>query len=245
MTPDFQKLLDAHDWDFMSSEGARYDRGLASQKKLLYLCQQQPELFRLYNRAENRHIAGLCTTANRFQTSSDNSAENENQKPTNPQTHSIPTTMKEVFQLFFDICIDPLVETLKRAAIALEASNSIHHVPAVTDNCNLVARPAETPAEPVAKKVADKPAKAPKPAPAPAPEPEPEVEPDEPMTEGRFKETVKTLSNEGKVALKAYFVKKFGHNTMAEVLPQNRADIHAKALELGATDTDPDAIGDM
>ena len=65
------------------------------------------------------------------------------------------------------------------------------------------------------------------------------------MTEGRFKETVKTLSNEGKMALKAYFVKKFGHNTMAEVLPQNRADIHAKALELGATDTDPDAIGDM
>ena len=74
MIPDFQKLLDAHDWDFMSSEGTRYDRGLASQKKLLYLCQQQPELFRLYNRAESRHIAGLCTTTNKFQTSPGNSA---------------------------------------------------------------------------------------------------------------------------------------------------------------------------
>ena len=229
MTPDFQKLLDAHDWDFMSSEGARYDRGLVSQKKLLYLCQQQPELFRLYNRAESRHIAGLYATTDKFQTSSGNSAENENQKPTNPQTHSIPTTMKEVFQLFFDICIKPLVEAIN------------NHAPAVTDNCNLVAKPVEPPP---AEKPA-KPAKAPKPAPAPAPEPEPEAEPDEPMTEGRFKETVKTLSNEGKMALKAYFVKKFGHNTMAEVLPQNRADIHAKALDLGATDTDPDAIGDM
>jgi outer membrane biosynthesis protein TonB len=225
--PDFQKLLDAHDWDFMSSEGTRYDRGLASQKKLLYLCQQQPELFRLYNRAESRHIAGLCTTTNKFQTSPGNSAENENQKPTNPQTN-IPTTMKEVFQLFFDICIKPLVEAINN-----------HNADAVAT--------AITQAEPPPTEKPAKPAKAPKPAPAPAPEPEPEVEadPDEPMTEGRFKETVKTLSNEGKVALKAYFVKKFGHNTMAEVLPQNRADIHAKALDLGATDTDPDAIGDM
>lgn len=225
MTPDFQKLLDAHDWDFMSSEGARYDRGLASQKKLLYLCQQQPELFRFYNRAESRHIAGLCATANRFQTSSGNSAENENQKPTNPQTYD---TMKEVFQLFFDICIKPLVEAINNHSV----------VPTPVSEPE---QPAEKPEKPA------KPAKAAKPAPAPAPEPEPEpeAEPDEPMTEGRFKETVKTLSNEGKVALKAYFVKKFGHNTMAEVLPQNRADIHAKALELGATDTDPDAIGDM
>lgn len=229
MNPDFQKLLDAHDWDFMSSKGARYDRGLASQRKLLYLCQQQPELFRLYNRAESRHIAGLCVTANKFQTSSGNSAETENHKPTNPQTN-IPTTMKEVFQLFFDICIKPLVEAI----------TTLSAVTAASKNCGTAETP--TPAEKPAK-----PAKASKPAPAPAPEPqpEPEDEPDEPMTEGRFKETVKTLSNEGKVALKAYFVKKFGHNTMAEVLPKNRADIHAKALELGAADTDPDAIGDM
>ena len=234
MTPDFQKLLDAHDWDFMSAEGTRHDRGLASQKKLLYLCQQQPELFRLYNRAESRHIAGLCA-ANKFQTSPGNSAENENQKPTNLQTHT-PNTMKEVFQMFFDACIDPLVETLKRIAISLEASNSIHYVP--PGGTVGVAVPAAE------QQKAAKPARAAKPAPAPAPEPEAEPEA-EPMTEGRFKETVKTLSNEGKVALKAYFVKKFGHNTMAEVLPQNRADIHAKALDLGATDTDPDAIGDM
>lgn len=231
MIPDFQKLLDAHDWGFTSSEGTRYDRGLASQKKLLYLCQQQPELFRLYNRAESRHIAGLCTTTNKFQTSPGNSAENENQKPTNPQTHNIPTTMKEVFQLFFDICIKPLVEAINNHSVGAPASPH-----AATGDSQAEPPPAEKPA---------KPAKAPKPAPAPAPEPEPEAEPDEPMTESRFKETVKTLSNEGKMALKAYFVKKFGHNTMAEVLPQNRADIHAKALELGATDTDPDAIGDM
>jgi predicted component of type VI protein secretion system len=229
--PDFQKLLDAHDWDFMSSEGTRYNRGLASQKKLLYLCQQQPELFRLYNRAESRHIAGLSTTTNKFQTSSGNSAENENQKPTNPQTHSIPTTMKDVFQLFFDICIKPLVEAINNHSVGAPASPQ-----AAATTTQVELPPAEKPA---------KPAKAPKPAPAPAPEPEVEAEPDEPMTEGRFKETVKTLSNEGKMSLKAYFVKKFGHNTMAEVLPQNRADIHAKALELGATDTDPDAIGDM
>jgi hypothetical protein len=120
--PDFQKLLDAHDWDFMSSEGTRYDRGLASQKKLLYLCQQQPELFRLYNRAESRHIAGFCTTTNKFQTSPGNSAENETQKPTNPQTHSIPTTMKEVFQLFFDICIKPLVEAINNHSVGAPAS---------------------------------------------------------------------------------------------------------------------------
>ena len=232
MNSDFQKLLDSHDWDFMSSEGARYNRGIASQNKLLYLCQQQPELFRLYNRAQSRHIAGLCTTMNNFQTSPGNSAETENHKPTNPQTY-IPATMKDVFQLFYDICIKPLVEAINNHSVGAPASP---HAAATTTQVE--PPPAEKPA---------KPAKAAKPAPAPAPEPEPEpeVEADEPMTEGRFKETVKTLSNEGKMALKAYFVKKFGHNTMAEVLPKNRADIHAKALELGATDTDPDAIGDM
>ena len=232
MNPDFQKLLDAHDWDFMSYKGARYDRGLASQRKLLYLCHQQPELFRLYNRAESRHIAGLCVTTNKFQTSSGNSAETENHKPTNPQTN-IPTTMKEAFQLFYDICIKPLVEAINNHSVGAPASP--HAAATITQ---VEPPPAEKPA---------KPAKASKPAPAPAPEPEsePEPEPEEPMTEGRFKETVKTLSTDGKIALKAYFVKKFGHNTMAEVLPKNRADIHAKALELGATDTDPDAIGDM
>ena len=229
MTPDFQKLLDAHDWDFMSAEGTRHGQGLASQKKLLYLCQQQPELFRLYNRAESRHIAGLCAT-NKFQTSSGNSAENENH---NTQTH-YPMNPE-------------ILRIIRAAALAVvNECDVLSNAPAPPGGADGVERNliTEKPAEPplAEQQKAAKPTKAAKPAPAPAPEPEPEAEP---MTEGRFKETVKTLSNEGKVALKAYFVKKFGHNTMAEVLPQNRADIHAKALDLGATDTDPDAIGDM
>lgn len=49
----FIALLKTHPWGFESLCGSPYDRGLASQRKLLYLCQQQPELFRLYNHAEN------------------------------------------------------------------------------------------------------------------------------------------------------------------------------------------------
>lgn len=57
---DFIALLEKHDWYFDRSDDAReYSRGLASQKKLLDLCQQQPALFRLYNYANNCVIRGM------------------------------------------------------------------------------------------------------------------------------------------------------------------------------------------
>ncbi len=85
-------------------------------------------------------------------------------------------------------------------------------------------------------------AKAAKAAPAPAPEPE---QPEAPaITETRLRETVKTLPNEGKAKLKAYFVKKYGYNTMAEIAPEHYADIHAAAIKIGAVDTDPDAAAE-
>ncbi len=79
-------------------------------------------------------------------------------------------------------------------------------------------------------------AKAAKAAPAPAPEPEAPA-----ISESRLRETVKTLPNEGKLKLKAYFQKKFNYNTMAEIAAEHYADIHAAAIKIGAVDTDPDA----
>ena len=134
--------------------------------------------------------------------------------------------MKEIFTLFFDICVKPLVEAINNLAAGTAASP--HPASTVTV---VEAPPAEKPA---------KAAKA-KPAPAPAPEPEPE-QPEAPViSETRLRETVKTLPNEGKAKLKAYFVKKYGYNTMAEIAPEHYADIHAAAIKIGAVDTDPDA----
>lgn len=219
---DFIALLEKHDWYYDRSDDNRaYAAGAKNRERLLYICQQQPELFRLYNQAESCVIRGVPFD---FQTSSGNSVENENH--TKPQT-CIPDTMKEVFTLFFDICVKPLVDAINNLA----ATSGVSAAPAADKPA-----PAEKPA---------KAAKAAKPAPAPEPEPASEETEAEPMSEGRLRETVKTLTNEGKMALKAYFVKAFGYNTMAEIEEKNRAAIHAKALELGATDTDPDAIGDM
>jgi hypothetical protein len=213
---DFIALLKTHPWGFESADGDPYHQGLASQRKLLYLCQQQPELFRLYNHAENRFIRSLPFD---FQSITGNSVKDEKQ---HTQTHHHP--MKEIFTLFFDICIKPLVDAINNlAAGALGAPPP---------------QP-ETPTPVVEKPVK---AKTPKAAgPAPTPEPEPE-QPEAPaISETRLRETVKTLPNEGKAKLKAYFVKKFGYNTMAEIAPEHYADIHAAAIKIGAVDTDPDA----
>ena len=140
--------------------------------------------------------------------------------------------MKEIFTLFFDICVKPLIEAINNLATGA------------------LGAPPASPAAEAPAPVVEKPAKAvkAKPAPAPAPEPEPE-QPEAPaISETRLRETVKTLPNEGKAKLKAYFVKKYGYNTMAEIAPEHYADIHAAAIKIGAVDTDPDAqadIGDM
>jgi hypothetical protein len=134
--------------------------------------------------------------------------------------------MKEYFQLFFDICVKPLVEAINNLA-ALSTGNV----------------GTRTEAAPVAEKPAKAP-KAAKAAPAPAPEPEPE-EAAPVISEARLIATVKTLPKEGKIKLKEYFTKKFGYNTMAEIAEENRNDIHAAAVKIGATDTDPDASDEV
>lgn len=208
---DFIALLKTHPWGFESASGTTYDRGLTSQRKLLYLCQQQPELFRLYNHAENRFIRSLPFD---FQSVTGNSVMDEKQQT---QTHH---PMKEIFTLFFDICVKPLIEAINNLAQASGTTAS-------------VTTTVEAPAP-----VAEKPAKAAKAKPAPAPEPEPEQPT---ISEARLRETVKTLPNEGKIKLKAYFQKKYGYNTMAEIAAEHYADIHAAAVKIGAVDTDPDA----
>ena len=213
---DFIALLKTHPWGFESLRGKHYDRGLASQRKLLYLCQQQPDLFRLYNHAENRFIRSLPFD---FQSITGNSVKDEKQ---HTQTHHHP--------------MNPELIRLIRAA-ALAVVNECDSMSSVAPPTTPYPQP-EAPAP-----VVEKPAKAAKakPAPAPAPEPEPE-QPEAPViSETRLRETVKTLPNEGKAKLKAYFVKKYGYNTMAEIAPEHYADIHAAAIKIGAVDTDPDA----
>lgn len=236
-TADFIALLKTHPWDFESQRGKSYDRGLASQRKLLYFCQQQPELFRLYNHAENRFIRSLPFD---FQSVPGILPGKDEKQHT--QTHH---PMKEIFTLFFDICIKPLIEAINRLA----HSNGATAPSGEMTGLNTPNGPTSYvgPAPVVEKPVKAKAAKA---APAPAPAPEPEPEPEQPaISEARLRETVKTLPNEGKAKLKAYFVKKFGYNTMAEIAAEHYADIHAAAVKIGAVDTDPDApaddIGDM
>jgi hypothetical protein len=221
MTPtaDFIALLDTHNWGFESLRDTPYDRGLASQRKLLYLCQQQPELFRFYNYAENRFIRSLPFD---FQSVPGTLPGKDEKQHT--QTHHHP--MKEIFTLFFDICVKPLVDAINN--LATGALGAPPPPPQPETPAPVVEKPAKVKAAKVA-------------APAPAPEPEPE-QPEAPaIGESRLRETVKTLPNEGKAKLKAYFVKKFGYNTMAEIAPEHYADIHAAAIKIGAVDTDPDA----
>lgn len=215
---DFITLLEQHDWYYDRADDARaFMAGTKSRDRLLYLCQQQPELFRLYNHAENCIIRSLPFD---FQSVLGTSPRKDEKQ----HTHIINNTMKEIFTLFFDICVKPLVEAIHNLA---QASGTT--APAL-----------EAPAP-----VAEKPAKASKAKPAPAPEPAAEEPAAEAISEARLKATVKTLDNDGKLKLKAYFQKKFSYNTMAEIAEEHRADIHAAAVKIGATDTDPDAEVDL
>lgn len=230
-TADFIALLKSHPWGFESLRGKPYDRGLASQRKLLYLCQQQPELFRLYNHAENRFIRSLPFD---FQ-SITGTLPGKDEKQHTQNT----STMKDILQQVFDICIKPLVEAINNLAVFIKENGE--------DSASPSKSVVLTAADRGPGQVAEKPvkAKAAKAAPASAPEPEPE-QPEAPaISETRLRETVKTLPNEGKAKLKAYFVKKYGYNTMAEIAPEHYADIHAAAIKIGAVDTDPDAAEEV
>lgn len=223
MTPaDFITLLEQHDWYYDRSDDARaFMAGTKSRDRLLYLCQQQPELFRLYNHAENCIIRSLPFD---FQSVLGTSPRKDEKQ----HTHIINNTMKEIFTLFFDICVKPLVEAINNLAAGTAAS------PHPASTVTVVEAPP-----------AEKPAKATKAKPAPAPEPAAEEPAAEVISEARLKATVKTLDNDGKLKLKAYFQKKFSYNTMAEIAEEHRADIHAAAVKIGATDTDPDAEVDL
>lgn len=211
---DFIALLEAHDWRFTN-----YNKAIKSQKKLLYLCQEQPELFRLYNHAENCIIRSL---------------------PFNFPSVAGTTPVKDETQQHYihmnvTVSIDITPESANNLVAALLA--------AVGNKNSAPIEPALTAADRGPGQVPEKPTKAPKAAKAaPAPAPEPEPEPAAPaISEARLVATVKTLPKEGKIALKEFFQKTFGYNTMAEIAEENRNAIHAKAVQLGATDTDPDA----
>ena len=221
MTPaDFIALLESHDWYFDRSDDSRtYSKGLASQKRLLHLCHEQPELFRLYNHADNCIIRALPFD---FQSILGSPAMVEK---LHTQT---PTPMKELLQSIFDTLITPLIDALDRNTAA-------------KGGC--AAPVADSPA-PAAEKLAKTP-KAAKPAAPPVSPVEKKEEEVEVISEARLKATVKTLANEGKIKLKAYFLNKFGYNTMAEIAPEHRADIHAVAVKIGAIDTDPEAEAEM
>lgn len=226
----FIALLEAHDWHFdKSDDPSAYAKGRESQKRLLYLCQQQPELFRLYNHADNCILRSL---------------------PFNFPSVVGTTPVKDETQQYniqmnVTVTIDITPESANNIVAALL---SVVGKPSIGETKADCGQAGSTPAaeKPAPEKPA-KAAKAAKPAPAPAPEPEPEAaeEAAEVISEARLKATVKTLPDADKLKLKAYFQKKFSYNTMAEIAEENRADIHAHAIKLGATDTDPDAIGDM
>ncbi len=222
-TSAFITLLEAHDWRF-----ADHDKATKSQKRLLYLCQEQPELFRLYNHAENCIIRSL--PFNFPSVVGTTPVKDETQH----NTQNCNTLMKEYFQLFFDICIKPLVSSIDNLSIFLK-ENGNPSIGTVGEAKSTASKATEKPAKPV---------KAAKAAPVVTPEPEPE-EATEAISEARLKATVKTLPDADKLKLKAYFQKKFSYNTMAEIAEEHRADIHAAAVKIGATDTDPDALGDM
>ena len=220
---DFIALLEQHDWHFERSDDNReYSRGFASQKKLLYLCQQEPELFRLYNHAENCIIRGVPFDFQSVLGSPPRMDEKQHTQTTTP--------MKEMLQSIFEALIKPLIDAIDRNTAAKGVP-----VPASVGTASEAPAPAEKPAP-------AKPAKAKAEKPAPAPEPVADLPA---ISESRLKATVMTLPNEGKAKLKKYFVEKFGYNTMAEIAEEHRGDIHAAAVKIGATDTDPDAEVEM
>jgi len=141
--------------------------------------------------------------------------------------------MKPVFDLFFTTCIVPLIEAIDRHAVAVSGKGYAASAPAPTDEppAAEAEEEAPAPAKPAKKVKADKPA-------APAGVTLPAI------TEARLRATVKTLPDEGKMKLKAWFTEKLGANTMADIKPEDFARLHGVAVKLGATDTDPDAVAD-
>lgn len=222
----FLTLLKHHDWYFERASGPAYHQGRASQKKLLCLCQEQPELFRLYNHAENCIIRSLPfdfpsvvgTTPVKDETQQHN-------------THHMNVA----------VTINITPESANNIVAALLTAVGSKPVVGVAGESKSTL--VEVGSAPAAEKPAKTP-KAAKAAPTPAPEPEPE-ESAPAISEARLVATVKTLPKEGKIKLKEYFTKKFGYNTMAEIAEENRNDIHAAAVKIGATDTDPEASDEV
>lgn len=220
MTPAaFITLLEKHDWRFDQFPD-RYYAGLQSQKRLLYFCQEQPELFRLYNHADNCIIRGIPF----------NFPSVFGMTPKEEENQHYTTMQDQIKALLQEAVTNPIIEALERllgnkaaAPVAVETS------------------------APAAEKPAPK-TRTPKPAPAPAPEPEPEAPaaetpaaPAEVITEARLRATVKTLSPENKKALGEKIAKKLGVQSIGEIPEEHRAGVHAQAIKLGAIDTDPDA----
>ena len=222
---DFITLLNQHDWHFERSDDNReYSRGFASQKKLLYLCQQQPELFRLYNHAANCIIRNIPFDFQSVLGSLPRMDEKQHTQTTTP--------MKDLLWPIFEPLVKQIVDAIDRNTAAKGgAPYDAPDSPAPS-----------TPPPPAEKPAPAKPAKAKAEKPAPAPEPVADLPA---ISEARLKATVMTLPNEGKAKLKKYFVEKFGYNTMAEIAEEHRGDIHAAAVKIGATDTDPDAEVEM
>ena len=220
---DFITLLNQHDWHFERSDDNReYSRGFASQKKLLYLCQQQPELFRLYNHAANCIIRNIPFDFQSVLGSLPRMDEKQHTQTTTP--------MKDLLWPIFEPLVKQIVDAIDRNTAAKGVP-----VPPSVGTASEAPAPAEKPAAKPAKALKVEKA-------APAPEPVADLPA---ISEARLKATVMTLPNEGKAKLKKYFAEKFGYNTMAEIAEEHRGDIHAAAVKIGATDTDPDAEVEM
>ena len=230
--PDFIALLEAHDWYYDRSDDSRvYAQGSASQKRLLFLCQQQPELFRLYNHASACVIRGEPFN---FQSVTGDPVKDENHK--HQTTHPMNTLEAALAAIF-----NPLIEALDRNTAALNGRTP-EPAPAPA------AEPEETPKKTRAKKAEAAPAPEPE---APAPEPEAAPAPAAAPTpapaataggvsEGRLRLTVQTLTPDNKKKLKAYFVKKHNVQGMSELNDAQRADVHRAAVKIGAIDTFPE-----
>lgn len=223
MTPtDFIALLEAHNWYFdRSDHNCAYAKGLQSQKRLLYLCQQQPELFRLYNHADNCIIAGLPFNFPSVTGTTLVKEENQHTQTTTP--------MSDLLQSVLATFVQPIVDAIDRNTAA--KGGAPYEGPTSTPPSEPAPMPVEKPA---------KTPKAPKPAAPPASPVEESAEPAV-VTEARLRATVKTLSPEAKQSLGEKIQKKLGVQTMGEIPAEHRAGVHAQAIKLGAIDTDPDA----
>lgn len=246
--PDFIALLEAHDWYYDRSDDSRvYARGSASQKRLLFLCQQQPELFRLYNHASACVIRGEPFN---FQSVTGDPVKDENHK--HQTTHPMNTLEAALAAIF-----NPLIEALDRNTAAHSRDCSINlartiEAPEGTGKSVIAEVAAAVGAEELPKKTRAKKTEAapapepeaeavpaPTPAPAAAPTPAPAATAGG-VSEGRLRLTVQTLTPDNKKKLKAYFVKKHNVQGMSELNDAQRVDVHRAAVKIGAIDTFPE-----